>query len=304
MKPQYSMRSIVFVTLLVIAGLLAPVGGYSQFQPGQKRIVGDGQELSVKGVILHRDPESITLRDLSRNDTVVMLTDRMKVRSERKWVFHGHRPFDVTVLIPGLIVTAKGKGSGGNLVADTIEFTDEDMNAAMTSYAQSAPIARQATENKKQIAANRAQISDTDRKLAETSKEVVDTNKRINELDQYDVIKTVTVLFPVNSAKLSNEGKSQLDDLASKAPGAKNYLVEVEGYADATGNAAKNMELSQTRADAVVQYLTVKHSIPLRRITMPMGYGESKASETPSPTGRSQERRVDVRVLVNKGLNR
>src|ERR1041384_7975678 len=252
MKPQYSMRSIVFVTLLVIAGLLAPVGGYSQFQPGQKRIVGDGQELSVKGVILHRDPESITLRDLSRNDTVVMLTDRMKVRSERKWVFHGHRPFDFTVLIPGLIVTAKGKGSGGNLVADTIEFTDEDMNAAMTSYAQSAPIARQATENKKQIAANRAQISDTDRKLAETSKEVVDTNKRINELDQYDVIKTVTVLFPVNSAKLSNEGKSQLDDLASKAPGAKNYLVEVEGYADASGNAAKNMELSQTRADAVV----------------------------------------------------
>src|ERR1043166_990728 len=232
MANRHARRITLLASLVLMIGMLSPVIGYSQFQPGQKRIVGDGQELSVKGVILHRDPESITLRDLSRNDTVVMLTDRMKVRSERKWVFHGHRPFDVTVLIPGLIVTAKGKGAGGNLVADTIEFTDEDMNAAMTSYAQNAPIARQATENKKQIAANRAQISDTDRKLAETSKEVVDTNKRINEIDQYELVKSVAILFPLNSAKLSDEGKRQLDELASKAPGAKGYLVEVQGHAD------------------------------------------------------------------------
>ena len=297
------MRLVINFSLVLIVSLLLPGSGYSQFQPGQKRIVGDGQELSVKGVIMRRDADGILLRDLSRTDTLVMLTDGTKIRTERKWVFHGRRPFDVTVLIPGLIVTAEGKGVGGNLVADVIEFSEEDLNAAMTAYAQSAPIARQAAENKKQITATKAQLSDTDRKLAETSKEVVDTNKRISELDQYELIKSVAVFFPLNSAKLSNEAKAQLDDLASKAPGAKNYLVEVQGYTDATGKASKNFELSQDRADAVVQYLLVKHSIPLRRITMPMGYGETKASEMSSTAGRAQERRVEVRILVNKGMN-
>lgn len=303
MKNLYVSRINIIAGLLLIIGVLAGGNGYAQLQPGQKRTVGDGQELSTKGVIIHRDPDSITLRDLSRNDTTVMLTDSTKVATERKWLFMGKRPFDVTVLVPGLIVTAKGKGRGGNLVADSIEFTDEDLNAAMTAYAQNAPIARQASENKKQIAANKAQISDTDKKLSETSKEVVATNKRINEVDQYELVKSVAILFPLNSAKLSDEGKKQLDDLASKAPGAKGYLVEVQGHADTTGTSAKNYALSQDRADAVVQYLTVKHSIPLRRITMPMGYGESQSSDMSSKSGRTQERRVDVRILSNKGIN-
>jgi outer membrane protein OmpA-like peptidoglycan-associated protein len=303
MENGHARKIIVLLSLVLTIGLLVPGSGYSQFQEGKKRIIGDGQELSVKGVILHRDPDSITLRDLSRNDTVVMLTDGTKIRTEQKWVFMGRRPFDVTVLIPGLIVTANGKGAGGNLVAETIEFTDEDLNAAMTAYAQTAPVARQAAQNRQGISQNKQQISETDRKLAETSKEVVATNKRINELDQYELVKSVAVFFPLNSARLSDEAKAQLDDLASKAPGAKNYLVEVQGYADTTGKASKNLELSQDRADAVVQYLTVKHNIPLRRITMPMGYGETKASDMSSTAGRAQERRVEVRILVNKGMN-
>ncbi len=296
MEDRHARKIVQLLSLVLLLGMLAPGKGYTQFQPGQKRIIGDGQEVSIKGVILQRDGDTMILRDLSRNDTVVKLTDGTKVRTERKWLFHGRRPFDVTVLIPGLIVTANGKGAGGDLVADVVEFTEEDLNAAMTAFAQTAPISKQLSETKKQL-------SDTEKKLAETSKEVVDTNKRINEIDQYELIKTVTVLFPLNSSRLSNEARTQLDDLASKAPGAQNYLVEVQGYADPTGNASRNLELSQDRADAVVQYLTVKHKIPLRRITMPMGYGETKpAADVNTPEGRAQERRVEVRILVNKGL--
>src|ERR1043165_1913585 len=109
MKNLYVSRINIIAGLLLIIGVLAGGNGYAQLQPGQKRTVGDGQELSTKGVIIHRDPDSITLRDLSRNDTTVMLTDSTKVATERKWLFMGKRPFDVTVLVPGLIVTAKGK---------------------------------------------------------------------------------------------------------------------------------------------------------------------------------------------------
>ena len=69
------MRLVINFSLVLIVSLLVPGSGYSQFQPGQKRIVGDGQELSVKGVIMRRDADGILLRDLSRTDTLVMLTD-------------------------------------------------------------------------------------------------------------------------------------------------------------------------------------------------------------------------------------
>jgi len=299
---------IVFLVISLSLGLmintLFPSSGYSQFQPGQKRIVGDGQELSVKGVILNRDGDTFILRDLSRTDTVVVLTDGTKIRTERQGlgIIRKQKPFDVTALIPGLIVTAKGKGAQGNLVAETVEFSEADLKAAITSYVQTAPIAKQEAENRKQAAETSKKLSETDKKLAETSKEVVDTNKRINELDKYDLVKTVTVVFPVNSSKLTNDGKAQLDELASKAPGAKNYLVEVQGFTDWTGPASKNFQLSQDRANTVVQYLTVTHKIPLRRITIPMGYGETQSEAKTAPE-RAQERRVEVRVLVNKGLS-
>jgi OmpA-OmpF porin, OOP family len=109
------------------------------------------------------------------------------------------------------------------------------------------------------------------------------------------VIKVVTVLFAVDSAKLSAE---------AKAPGAKNYTVEVQGFTDTTGKFEYNLDLSQRRSEAVVQYLAVKHNVPLRRMTTPMGYGETKAvAAEKTKEGRAQNRRVEVRILVNKGLH-
>ncbi|OPY75115.1 MAG: Outer membrane porin F precursor [Syntrophorhabdus sp. PtaU1.Bin050] len=282
---------VISLSLVLIIGMLLPGSGYGQFQPGQKRTVADGEEATIKGVILSRDGETFVLRDISRTDTAVVLTDSTKIRTERKGLFRGHKPFDMTALLPGLILQAKGKGdSQGRLVAEDITFSEADLKAAITSYAQTAPVEKQLTE--------------TDKKLEETSKEVLETNKRISSLDQYDVVKTVTVLFKVNSAKLGAQQKAQLNELASKAPGAKNYTVEVKGFADSTGDFQKNLELSQRRADAVVQYLTVKHGIPLRRITVPMGYGETKpASGDKTAADRQKDRRVEVSVLVNKGLS-
>jgi outer membrane protein OmpA-like peptidoglycan-associated protein len=287
MKSRQSGRITLIVfslSLVLMIGMLLPGSGYSQVPPGQKRTVAAGQEATIKGVILSRDGETFVLRDMSRTDTVVMLTDATKIRTVRKGLFRGHKPFDVTALMPGLILEAKGKGdSEGRLVAEDIQFTEEDLKAAITASVRTAQ---------------------TDEKLAQTRQEVVDTNKRISSLDEFDVVKTVSVHFAVNSAALNNEAKAQLDELASKAPGAKNYTVEVQGYADPTGNAQKNLELSQRRADAVVQYLTVKHNIPLRRIMVPMGYGAKPAGDEKAAAGGAQERRVDVRVLVNKGLNK
>ena len=283
----------------VMIGTLVPTGVYGQFKPAPKRTIKADEKADIKGVLLKRDGETFVLRDLTPTDTMVVLTDTTKIRTERKGLFRGNKPFDMSALIPGLILKAEGKGDAqGRLVAKDITFSDTDLKAAMTAYAQTAPVGKQAAETS-------AQLSETDKRLAETSAEVIETDKRISNLDEYDVVKTVTVLFPLNSSTLGAEQKAQLDELAAKAPGAKNYMVEVKGFTDPTGNFDKNLELSQDRADTVVQYLVVKHNIPMRRIMQPMGYGETKpVTAGVAEESNKQSRRVEVVVLVNKGLNK
>ena len=65
----------------------------------------------------------------------------------------------------------------------------------------------------------------------------------------------------------------------------------------------KNKLLNQHRADAVIQYLVENHQIPLRRIITPYGYGKlNPIADNTTREGRAQNRRVEVKLLVNKGL--
>jgi outer membrane protein OmpA-like peptidoglycan-associated protein len=129
------------------------------------------------------------------------------------------------------------------------------------------------------------------------------TNERISALDDYAAQETKAILFRVGSAVLSQEAKAQLDELARKAESAKGYLVEISGYTDASGSVSKNRRLSQQRADSVVRYLVENHNIPLRRIITPFGYGEAKSvADNRTRQGRAENRRVEVKILVNRGL--
>ncbi len=275
-------RVITFCLVLMVAMLFSGLV-YGEFQPGTKRVVKLGEELDLKGVILSRDGETFVLRDATRTDTVVVLTDYTSIKTKRKGVFRGGKEFDVTALVPGLILQISGKGdSEGRLIAEKIRFKDTDYKAAVTAFAMTDPV---------------------DDKADKALQDVAKADQRISSLDDYDLVKVVTVYFAVNQATLSAEAKKSLDELAAKAPTAKNYKVEVQGFTDSTGDFNKNLELSQKRADAVVQYLAVMHNIPLRRIETPMGYGSTKqVADDKTKTGQAQNRRVEVRVLVNKGL--
>jgi outer membrane protein OmpA-like peptidoglycan-associated protein len=91
--------------------------------------------------------------------------------------------------------------------------------------------------------------------------------------------------------------------MAQKAASTKGYVIEVAGYTDTTGSIEKNRMLSQRRADAVVRYLAENHDIPLRRMITPFGYGEiHAAADNSTSEGRAQNRRVEVKILVNRGL--
>ena len=129
------------------------------------------------------------------------------------------------------------------------------------------------------------------------------TNERISSLDDYDVKQNLVINFKVGSAVLSKESQAQLDTLAEQAKTDKGYVIEVTGFASADGNEEYNRRLSHNRADAVVQYLAENHMIPLRRIITPFGYGEKQPiADNATRDGRQQNRRVEVKILMNKGL--
>lgn len=122
--------------------------------------------------------------------------------------------------------------------------------------------------------------------------------KDLDNVDNYQPVKSEIVLFGFNHSDLTVEDKSKLDDLAGNINSMKHYVVEVQGYTDKTGSKQYNLELSRRRADAVVRYLTEVHKIPLVKIHL-LGYGEdSPAQPNNTRAGRKENRRVEITVLA------
>src|SRR5690242_3233036 len=261
------------------------------------RSVPSGSKMKFRGVVISRDADVFTIRDRSRADYQVVITDNTSIKTNGGFLRSGKK-YPVTDILRGLIVEVDGRGNNqGQLVADKIRFNESDMRAALTTDTRVGPV----EANQERMA---GQMDELYAVAAEARAEVKAVNERVSSLDDYDVQDNVAVTFKVNSAVLSSDAKQQLDDFASKLNGAKAFMIEVAGHTDSTGSDAKNFRLSQQRAEAVVQYLAVQHKIPLRRFVTPMGYGKTEAvADNTTAEGRSQNRRVEVKMIVNRGMN-
>lgn len=294
---------LVFGLALLLAGAPMAFGQVSSAQTRRDRVtsirsIPNGAKMKFKGVVIGREADGFTIRDRSRVDYQVLLTDDTSIRTYGGF-FRGGKRYAVNDILRGLIVEVEGRGDPeGQLVAEKIRFKESDMRAAITTDTRVNPV----EANQERIA---GQMDELYAVAAEARSEANAANERISALDDYDVQEAVAVNFRVNSAVLSPEAKQQLDALASRAISAKGYTIEVAGHTDSTGSEAKNFRLSRQRADSVIQYLAVNHKIPLRRFVTPMGYGKTEAvADNTTATGRAQNRRVEVRVLLNRGMTR
>jgi len=288
------------------------------------RSVVSGEKMKIKGVVVKRDSDTFTVRDLNGTDTVVRLTDRTSVKTTGGFLRSGSN-YAQTQILRGLNLEVEGRGgSGGELVADKVRFNETDLRTARTVEARANPLEEQAkvTEGRLSEVEQNAQklsgqidelaaVSNAARGGAKAAQETADqavagvnaTNDRISALDDYVPQDVASVNFRVGSSVLNPDAKTKLDEIATKAQNAKGYVLEVTGFADSTGSTARNRALSQRRADAVIRYLVEQHQIPLRRIVTPYGFGESNpVADNKTRDGRLQNRRVEVKVLVSKGL--
>ena len=164
--------------------------------------------------------------------------------------------------------------------------------------------------NKQLIAANKADIETNQEAIAahkqriEQSESDTEANtKRFTALADYEVKGEATIKFASGSTKISPDDVTRLKQLAETAKSLNGYIVEVTGYADSTGSAAVNTKLSENRAKAVITVLMQQGGVPVRHIVAPGAIGEyGSAAPNETAAGRAENRRVEVKVLVNKGI--
>ncbi len=283
----------------------------------QLRNLTSGQKYKIKGTVVAQDGDSLIVRDTVGVETRV-LTTGASIKTKGGW-FGGGDQVASTQIVRGLFLEAEGRGDGsGALAATKIRMDKDDFRVAQSIETRVGPAEARLTaaeENAQRVAGQIDElmaISNAARGGAKAAQETADaavagvnaTNERITALDDYVVQSTATVNFRVNSAVLSPEAKASLDEVATAASSMKGYMIEVTGFASSDGSTAKNKALSERRAKAVREYLIENHNVPLRRIDLSYGFGELNAvADNSTREGREQNRRVEIKLLVSRGLN-
>ncbi len=302
--------------------------------------VPTGSTMNVACHITAKENRTLKVTTVAGSRLVVVLTNQTQIKEKKSNPFRSARRYTEEQLVRGLNIEVKGRGDGsGSLVADEIRFTKDDLWVAQTVHNRVHPVearledaetrlgrseqnaqhlagqvdelmavsnaarggakAAQETADAAQLAAKAAQES-----ANEASAGVRAANERIVSLDEFEVRQSTVVNFDAGSSALSGDAKALLDRLASEAKAARGYVIEVTGYASSDGNEAFNRRLSEQRANAVVRYLVEQNQVPLRRVTTPFGYGEKlPVADNSTRKGRTQNRRVEIRILVNRGIS-
>jgi outer membrane protein OmpA-like peptidoglycan-associated protein len=312
------------ITLALIFVFVGAANAFAQDQ--QMRTVPAGETVKkFRGVVVKREPDSFTMAETTGGPlTTVILTADTEVKSHKRGVFRGSKEYGASYILRGLRLEVDGVGnSDGAIVADKIRFDEQDLRTAQALKATLDPaekelnekLAQQQQEQERlagQLEENRAltaQAQASADAAAEAARKAQSTadyaNNRINGLDDFDPIKTVTVYFNTGSSTLGPKAKATIDEAAAwvKTQDTKGWVMAVIGYADTTGNSQRNIDLSERRANAVIYYIVSKYKMPLNRLVQPFGYGQLEpVAENKTAAGRAKNRRVEIRLMINKGI--
>ncbi len=121
----------------------------------------------------------------------------------------------------------------------------------------------------------------------------------VANLDNYKPLAEVSVNFAFDKAVLTAADRKQLDDLGGDLADARFYILAVTGGTDSVGDRNYNYQLSQRRADAVVNYLSAKYNIPPRKFYL-IGIGkDQEVASNSTAAGRAKNRRVEIKLMTN-----
>jgi len=278
----------------------------------------------LQGMIKARSGATIILDTRAEAYANVLLEDTTKVAQNEGLLKVRKTTMSTAALIPGLQIEVEGhRDENGMFVAKSITFNGNDLERAYSiqaglsetearSKATQEETARHAAELEKQNAALKAQnaalqkqqgkLTEHERKIA-ANKALIEANTaRFGQLDDYYIYDEVAIFFANGKTDVDSKYIPPLNALSEKATTVEGYMIQVKGYASASGSAALNQKLSQERAAAVSNILLQQGRVPVSRMLAPGAMGESEAKETATPADEAEDRKVVVRVLQNKGI--
>jgi outer membrane protein OmpA-like peptidoglycan-associated protein len=278
----------------------------------------------VRGMIISRTGQTLIVSSAGTRTTVV-LTASTRVKDDKGLFGLAKEEMADTVLIPGLKVVVDGSSdSQGLFVAETITVDGDDLETSEMIQSGLHPTAEQVAANvaaietheqkitqsqqdiaanQQAIAAHKEAIAEHTQKIDQNIKDIQENTDRFNRLDDYNVKGEASVKFKAGSSIISKEDKEQLKTLAETALALAGYIIEVKGFADSTGSSVMNEKLSEDRAKTVVGYLMRECNVPVWPIVAPGAMGEFQpAASNETSAGRAENRRVEVKILVNKGI--
>jgi outer membrane protein OmpA-like peptidoglycan-associated protein len=261
-----------------------------------------GQAGKIKGAILTRQGDEMLVRQQNSNDiSAVTITEDTKIEQQSGLLNVDRKRQDASLLAPGLFVELHGVGGDhGNLVATRVTFSKRAMRVQNSVAAGEVDLREKEARTAAQTQANLNAINAATRRARDS---IAAFTERIANLDNYVVKMQGTVYFASGSFELTDESKQVLDNMVAQGQGLKGFVVEVAGFTDNVGNVALNQELSARRVNSVVAYVADRFNVPLRRFINPTGLGETQpVGDNQTAEGRALNRRVEIKVLQNKGI--
>ena len=234
----------------------------------------------IKGIIAARNGDRFKVTGEDGTTTIIAITDATLIKSSKGFLGINRAKLTGDSLLNGLPVTVKTLQSGGGLVASQINLRNSDFKTAN--------MIRNGTAQgfSEQTAATEA------------------LRGRVGDIDQYNIKGTTNVNFDTGKAVLSEQGKADLCTAASTAEGMKNAFILVVGYTDSTGGNDYNQQLSEKRASRVVNHIQQACGWKPYRMLTPTGMSEADPlASNDTVSGKAQNRRVSVNILVSKGLD-
>ena len=234
----------------------------------------------IDGFISARSDNRIQVTTADGSKTVVFVADGTEIKARGGFLGLGRTSLQDDQLYNGVPVTVRTVQWEDGLIAQRISMKDSDLKTA-------AMIQR-----------------GTEQGFAEQTAATEALRGRVADIDNYNVKGTTNVYFDTGEYKLSGQAQAQLCGAAAQADQMDNALLLVVGYTDSTGSYEVNQELSEKRAERVVNYLQQQCGWKPYRMLTPTGMAQADpVADNSTDYGKQQNRRVAVNILVSKAVD-
>ncbi|MEP2736144.1 MAG: OmpA family protein [Erythrobacter sp.] len=246
--------------------------------PADLSELAEGPDL--EGFIAARKGSTLRVMTEEGAATDVRISEGTEIKARKGLFGIGRKTLGENALLNGLPVSVKTVEWNGGLIAEQVRFRDNDLKTASMIR------------------------TGTSQGFAEQTAATEALRGRVGDIDQYNIKGTTNVYFDTGKYALSSEARSNLCMAANQAGSTDNALLLVVGYTDSTGTYEINQQLSEKRASRVVNYLQQQCGWKPYRMLTPTGMAEADpAADNTTASGKAQNRRVAVNILVSKSVD-